>query len=382
MSDTPKFKTFRDLRSLPTGLNDKSSKTSITSIASNTSPASITSSSGKGKSNAAHKIVKTVADSEISPTRDFQKIPNSVPRSLDMFRGKSKQVWDYLWHISRGSINPVRKIRKSRKEIKEGSALGSMVTVDAAIEHLINVQLLKVNQSIGSQGGNEYEIFTPEEVMLSNTSSTSISSIPSNTSLTQKVVILDIPESGISSITQPVENKHTYTDAKTFFKDNKENDDESGIAFSEFLEKISAACRRITGKPISKREREKWGILADLLILELETAARRADSISSAPSFLTEVLRRKLLGGNAPLSAKQTKTKIDTVGKPDETGEYEKKPLDEKGREEALAQLQEFADDKFLEDFEKWYSKEDWKWLISQLEKYKKPPTVKQAEKQ
>ncbi len=46
-------------------------------------------------------------------------------------------------------------------------------------------------------------------------------------------------------------------DLKTSFKDNKNNDDETTAPFSEFLEKISAACKKVTGKPTTKREREK-----------------------------------------------------------------------------------------------------------------------------
>jgi hypothetical protein len=58
--------------------------------------------------------------------------------------------------------------------------------------------------------------------------------------------------------------------------------------------------------------------------------------------------------------------KKDTVGKA-ESDSYEIKPLDEKGREEALAQLREFAADDFLQDFKKWYTTEDWTWLIENL---------------
>jgi hypothetical protein len=48
---------------------------------------------------------------------------------------------------------------------------------------------------------------------------------------------------------------------------------------------------------------------------------------------------------------------LDTVGKPNEEGEYEKKPLDFAGREAALLELQDFAGEEFLRDFEKWYTR-------------------------
>ena len=54
------------------------------------------------------------------------------------------------------------------------------------------------------------------------------------------------------------------------------------------------------------------------------------------------------------------------MGKP-ETESYEIKALDKKGREEALVQLREFANDDFSEDFKKWYTEEDWEWLKANL---------------
>ncbi len=54
------------------------------------------------------------------------------------------------------------------------------------------------------------------------------------------------------------------------------------------------------------------------------------------------------------------------VGK-SESGSYEIKPLDEKGREATLEQLREFAEDDFLQDFQKWYTPEDWEWLVKEL---------------
>ena len=381
MSEAPKFKTFRDLRSLPVSSKNAASNSSTTSISSRTSNTDNTSSTSlpsrtKTKGITVSKTESNFKSSEISPTKDFQKIPNSVPRNLEMFRGKSKQVWDYLWHVSRGSINPVRKIRKSRKEIKEGAALGSLVTVDAAIEHLINVRLLKVNQSIGSFWGNEYEIFTPEEASLAAETSTSRASIASIASLTQNVDVLDVLGSSISSITQTQENRDTYNFSKTSFKDNIKTDDEGAVAlFSDFIEKFQAAATKLTGAQLSKYEREKWGRLADLLILELETASRRASNpVSSIPAFLTKVLSSKLLNQKPieTVSKSKSAAKPDTVGKhyPESGGDDdEMKPLNDESKEAAVCFLQEFKDDaEFLNGYKKWYTEEDWNWIIKQLE--------------
>ncbi len=63
---------------------------------------------------------------------------------------------------------------------------------------------------------------------------------------------------------------------------------------------------------------------------------------------------------------KTIKVKYDNPVK-SEDDRYEIKPLDKKGRETALIQLQEFAEDEFLQDFKKWYTEKDWKWLMEQI---------------
>lgn len=314
-----------------------------------------------------------------APVKDYQKVSNSITRDAipnKFFKGTSKSTYDALYLKTRGAVNPTRTIKATKRELMKWTGI-SHVTIFKHLKHLESVGLLKIEQQVGSHNGSTYEILIPEEVSVLFTHTN-----PSNDTLTHPILSNDNPSYPIpynnlvslpynnlvwDSMGNPVENKGTYGDSKTFFKDYTKNDDDSARAFSEFFAKISAACERISGKPISKKESQKWGILADLLILELETAARRTDSISSVPSFLIEVLRRKLLAGGVSKSDGRENTKLDTVGKPNESGEYEKKPLGEKERQDALTQLQEFAGDKFLQDFKKWYTEEDWSWLVKQL---------------
>jgi hypothetical protein len=207
----------------------------------------------------------------------------AIPEGL--FRGKSKQVWDYLWSISRGAIIPVRSVRKSRREIKAGAGLGSMVTVDAALDHLETVGLIRIEPAVGSLIGNQYEVFTPEEAGTSTTSTTSTSSP------TQKVVDLDVPESSSTSITQIVDNNSGYGQPKTSFKTNNTYDDDE--AFARFIESWRKAAKEITGREPSRAEAARWQELADVLITELKIAAARTN-VSSVPAFLSEHLRRRL----------------------------------------------------------------------------------------
>src|SRR5215218_87180 len=201
MAEIKQFKTFRDLKEISKeAAPSTSSASSVPSTTRHTSKTSLPSS--------AHKT-------EVSPIRDFQKIPNSITRDAvpaGMFRGKSKLVYDLLWSKSRGKVNPARTVKISRREIKKETAIGSLVTVDAALNHLQSIGLIQIIHSIGSLSGNQYEIFAPDE--LSSTPST-----PSTPSPTQKMDELDIPESSNTRSTQTEENKDSYNNAKTFFKD-------------------------------------------------------------------------------------------------------------------------------------------------------------------
>lgn len=274
----------------------------------------------------------------IAPEKDFQRVPNSVVRNAipeGIFRGKSKQVWDYLWSISRGSIIPVRQVRRSRREIQKGSGLGSMVTVDAAIEHLQAVGLIKVHPAIGSLQGNLYEVFTPEEV---NPRYTSTSSTSSTTSLTQKVVHLDVLESSTSSTTQPIEKTTTYSRPNTSSKTTTNTDDE---AFAFFLQKIKDSHQKLTGKKISPQDMEKWSEVAEVLVDELEKASRRTKSVTSIPAFLAEHLRRRLSQDEPEKPSRKGREKVDARNA--STGEGNKSPAQRKMTPEERAETMEMV---------------------------------------
>lgn len=244
-------------------------------------------------------LKKIEASNPIAPEKDFQRIPNSVTRHAipqGLFKGKSKQVWDYLWSISRGAIKPSRTVRKSRKEIKSGSGLGSMVTVDAAIAHLQAVGLIKVQSAVGSLIGNEYEIFSPEEALNSpSTSSTSSTSSP-----TQKVVYLDVLESSISSTTQLVENTGTYPAPNTFLNtiEKKRNDDDEPLG--GLLRVLNETHEQLTGKEPTFADVMKWQELGELLAIELKIAAARTpNGVSNVPAFLVKHLSTRLFKKNS-----------------------------------------------------------------------------------
>src|ERR1051326_7158976 len=335
MSEEKKYVTFRDLRAVtparkspeppaPTRTSSTTRSTSSTSTPSipneiesvgeeleqleksstvpgvhgNTSTSSIPSSASTtsiGQRPETKPLQMGLAEKQkmpsVAPEKDFQRIPNSITRKAipeGMFRGKSKQVWDYLWSVTRGAIVPVGSTRKSRREIKAGAGLGSMVTVDAALEHLERVGLISVKPAVGSFAGNEYVVFTPDEAY---TSTSSIASASGSTRTTQKVDELDVPDSGNTSATQLIENTGSSGQPNTSFKTKDINTDDE--AFAEFAAAVRKTAKEITGKEPSKAEAARWGEVAEVLMTELRIAAGRT-TVSSVPAFLAEHLRRRL----------------------------------------------------------------------------------------
>jgi hypothetical protein len=306
----------------------------------------------------------------VSPEKDFSKVPNSIKRAVEngLFPNSSLAIYLYLYSLTRGAIQPKRSIRVNKSKLLIGANLRAEKSLLKNLAHLKNVGLVRITVFNGDHLGNEFEVFVPEEITGDRPTH-----LPTEqpTYLPNKHTLVPTEQTLVGRWVEATENKDTYSSANTSFKDNTKNDDDARVseAFLVMSKRLDAAVKKITGKGVSKTEAEKWGTLADLLILELEVAASRTDGVSSVPAFLTEVLRRQFFASRQQQSSavKQSKVKTDTVGKPD-PGQYEIKPLDTKGREAALEQLSEFAADEFLQDFRKWYTSEDWTWLMNKLE--------------
>ncbi len=304
---------------------------------------------------------------ETSPARDYTKVSNSIMKRAipeKYFRGLSKHTYDVLYQKTRGAIVPTRTIQLTKDELVRLTGI-SKDAIKLHIKYLKETGLLKSRPAIGSHAGWEYEIMVPEEI--EETEQVGVREDKARQGKASENLPL---HSGQNlpplTHTNPVENKYTYEFPKTSLKTNTKNDDE-WAAFSELNEKLAVVVKKLTGKNPSKNEMEKWGDLADLLILELEAAARKTGGVTSIPAFLTEVLRRQFfVARQQPASKTSKEIKKDTVGK-SETGSYEINPLDKEGREAALEQLREFAEDDFLQDFKKWYTEEDWQWLTKEL---------------
>ena len=243
----------------------------------------------------------------VSPVRDYTKVANSIRREAvpaGLFKGKSKQLYDGLYGLTRGAVVPTRTIRISRPRLMKLAHIGSRVTFDANVEHLRAVGLIEVRVVTGEHEGNEYEVFIPEELeeRLSMPSQTSLTSMTSHAQKLDRLVCLETSQ---TRHTSSVENTGGYDTPKTSFKTIEEKFDDE--AFAPLVAQLREAARELTGKEPGAAEADRWRELAELLVLELKIAAGRTGSVSSVPAFLTEHLRRRLW--------KKEKRQIEEEGK-------------------------------------------------------------------
>jgi hypothetical protein len=257
----------------------------------------------------------------VSPTRDYTKVANSIRREAvpaGLFKGKSKQLYDALYGLTRGAVVPKRKVRVSRPKLMKLANIGARATFDTNVDHLRAVGLITVTVVTGEHEGNEYEVFIPEEVSIpSQTSQTS------QTRYAQKLDRLVRLETSQTRHTLSVENTGTYGEAKTSFKTNTERADDE--AFAGLVSLLRQAAEEVTGKGTSAAERDRWSEVAELLVTELKVAAART-SVTSAPAFLTEHLRRRLRKADSRQIEREIEeaasgTKAQTPSRPELTHE-------------------------------------------------------------
>ena len=290
-----------------------------THLTGNTRRAGTTSETGttrrRGKTQTPRPTVGRSASADalpVSPERDFQKVPNSITREMAtrLFRGKSKQLYDYLWSQSRGAITPSRTVRRSRPQLLRGAGFGSMGTVERCVDFLVEVGLLKVRSIVGEVEGNEYEVFTPEEVgpaLLGLPLSAGITHSTGSTGSTLNQVIPVVPETGSTGSTLSSNESEVSGGSKTSFKTEEQKLDDEALA--QFAAAMKQAVLDVTGKGLTPADAQRWGELAQVLVTELKIAAGRT-TVSSVPAFLAEHLRRRLW--------KKDKHQLDREGKSEE----------------------------------------------------------------
>jgi hypothetical protein len=238
-----------------------------------------------------------------APQKDFTKTANSIVREAvpgGIFKGKSKQLYDCLYALTRGAVVPTRAVRISRPKLMAKAHIGARITFESNIKHLQSAGLIAVRQIAGEHEGNEYEVFLPEESLPSQTSLTSL------TRYAQKLVRLVRLETSQTRHTSSSIESTTSEVPKTSFKTRTEKlDDDAALA--PLVSELKQAVKELTGKEASTLESERWQELAQLLVAELKIAAART-TVSSVPAFLTEHLRRRLWKVDQAPSREATQT--------------------------------------------------------------------------
>ena len=232
-------------------------------------------------------------DSAIAPQRDFMRAANSIVREVisgGYFKGKSKQLYDCLYLLTRGAVVPSRRVRISRPKLMTKAHIGSRVTFDANISHLKAIGLIRVVNITGEHEGNEYEVLLPEEISMPSQSSQSSQS--SQTRYAQKVDILDSLESSQTSHSSSSIETDTSESPKTSFKTKEEETDDDAAA-SSLLRPIQKAVKAMTGRELSATDNQNLTELGEIIATEFQIAAART-TVNVPSAFLATHMRRRL----------------------------------------------------------------------------------------
>jgi hypothetical protein len=231
-----------------------------------------------------------------APARDFNRRANSIEREAlpqGLFPGSSKKIYDALYLRTRGANPPRPRVRASRRDFLEWTAIRNIKTVDGHLRYLMGVGLIIRHWELGSTEGSQYEVRLPEE----------LPPLPTTHHHSPPVTTTHFLGSGNTQFLgsggegQPVDSSAASGDDKTSsLKTNTERDDDE--AFAALVVKLKTASREVSGKEPSRADAERWSEVAELLVTELKVAASRT-TVTSAPAFLAEHLRRRLRKADA-----------------------------------------------------------------------------------
>jgi hypothetical protein len=142
---------------------------------------------------------------------------------------------------------------------------------------------------------------------------------------------------------------------------------------------LDGISKKLIGKELNSGDDEKLRELTELLVMELEIAAARTDSITNVPAFLTEHLRRRLLGKPNVQPARKVPAKSDgkssAISEPDNTSQpgaeiYRAEALTSQARETVLKTMRQYIEKgqrEFVMSLRDTYTAGDWKWLSENL---------------
>jgi hypothetical protein len=287
----------------------------------------------------------------IAPEKDFARVPNSIKRAVEAghFPNSSLAIYLYLYSLTRGAIKPKRSIRVNKATLLNGSNLRAEKALLKNLAHLKNIGLLKITVFNGDHAGNEYEVFVPEEI-----EGIQPTYLPTKqpTYLITDDTPLPTNQTLVGRTVQAIKNNRDTDSLRLSLKTNTKTDDEFAAINEVF-------------RQMGKGKSASWRELGELLRAEFETASSRTDSVSDAPAFLAEHLRRRL----AAKPPRTEKTKPFEPGKDEpiiEAEVFTPEPLNEQGREVVLNNLRRMPREA-ANEYENHYTAEDWSWLVEKL---------------
>jgi hypothetical protein len=226
-----------------------------------------------------------------APARDFNRRANSIEREAlpqGLFPGSSKKIYDALYLRTCGANPPRPRVRASRRDFLDWTDIRNIKTVDGHLRYLMGVGLIVRHWELGSTEGSQYEVRLPEELPRLTTTPHQ-SPVDTTTHFSGSG---NSQFSGSGGEGQPVDSSTASGGDKTSsLKTNTERTDDE--AFAALVEKLKTASREVSGKEPSKADAERWAEVGELLVTELKVAASRT-TVTSAPAFLAEHLRRRL----------------------------------------------------------------------------------------
>jgi hypothetical protein len=89
--------------------------------------------------------------------------PKEAHNSNPVIKGSTRTVWQLLLRVAHRTDPPTRKFQVSRREIQKEAGIGSLNTIDNALENLESYGLLRRYSVPGSNDGYIYELLTLKE---------------------------------------------------------------------------------------------------------------------------------------------------------------------------------------------------------------------------
>ena len=240
----------------------------------------------------------TAATPPIAPERDFARVANSIVREAvagGYFIGKSKQVYDFLYQRTRGSIVPKRSIKIPKPELMKGSDIGSERTLLKNLAHLKSIGLIEVGYTDGQHEGNEYTVHLPEEIGLKAAPTPRTPPTPP-TARHVRVEVPSVPpvESGVGGVGSESIESTTSGESKTSSLRQDQDDDERARSIGQIFMEME---REVTGA--NKSTLDQWAKLKGVLLAELKNVAARS-TVNSASAILAEHLTRRFAKPDVP----------------------------------------------------------------------------------